>query len=287
MIDIPSPLTSAPLFKHPQKLSSSIFPLVRESLAQCKKSGMHNPFKRPERYRKWGDVLTRLVEQLHRPAVHEHFVSLINSALPKSRKQIEGEVIITRNFLENFTGDNPRLGTRGFTVAGDHEGQMSNGFRFPYGPVVIITPFNFPYEIPVLQFIAGVFTGNKVLLKADNRTSIIMEHFLKLLEHCGGFTDSFDLVHCKGNDMEKLLVQNKDLIRQIHFTGSSKIANHICHLMDGKIRFEDSGFNWKIIGPDFQPSELDYVASQCDQDSYSASGQKCSKESVLLIHKNW
>lgn len=41
-----------------------------------------------------------------------------------------------------------------------------------------------------------------MLLKADNRTAIVMEHFIRLLEHCGGFTDSFNLVHCHGKEME-------------------------------------------------------------------------------------
>lgn len=83
---------------------------------------MHNPFKKPERYRKWGETMTRVVECLHQPAIHEHFLSLIQTVLPKSRAQIEGELVVTRNFLENFTGDNPRFGARGFTIAGDHEG---------------------------------------------------------------------------------------------------------------------------------------------------------------------
>ena len=69
--------------------------------------------------------------------------------------------------LENFIGDNPRFLVKGFSTPGDHSGQMSHGFRFPYGPVSIISPFNFPFEIPVLQLIGALITGNKVLLKAD------------------------------------------------------------------------------------------------------------------------
>ena len=41
-------------------------------------------------------------------------------------------------------------GTRSFAVPGDHDGQTSRGYRWPYGPVALITPFNFPVEIPVL-----------------------------------------------------------------------------------------------------------------------------------------
>ena len=44
-----------------------------------------------------------------------------------------------------------RFLARGFSNPGDHTGQASHGYRWPYGPVALITPFNFPLEIPVLQ----------------------------------------------------------------------------------------------------------------------------------------
>lgn len=44
-----------------------------------------------------------------------------------------------------------RFLARSFGVPGDHAGQTSNGYRWPFGPVGLITPFNFPLEIPALQ----------------------------------------------------------------------------------------------------------------------------------------
>lgn len=85
--------------------------------------------------------------------------------------------------------------------------------------------------------------------------------------------------------MERILLQNKDRIKLVHFTGSSKIAQKIMKFMDGKCRYEDSGFNWKVIGPDlFSSDQIKMIAQQCDQDAYAASGQKCSAQRVLLIH---
>jgi acyl-CoA reductase-like NAD-dependent aldehyde dehydrogenase len=52
-----------------------------------------------------------------------------------------------------------RFLARGFSVPGDHMGQQSHGYRWPYGPVTLITPFNFPLEIPVLQVSAGPADG--------------------------------------------------------------------------------------------------------------------------------
>lgn len=46
-----------------------------------------------------------------------------------------------------------------------------------------------------------------------------------------------------------------------------------------------SGFNWKVMGPDVH--EVDAVVYQADQDAYACGGQKCSAQSVLLVHENW
>jgi Aldehyde dehydrogenase family len=62
-----------------------------------------------------------------------------------------------------------RFMARGFVVSGDHQGQQSSGYRWPYGPVALITPFNFPLEIPALQLMGALFMGNKPLLHVDRR----------------------------------------------------------------------------------------------------------------------
>jgi 1-pyrroline-5-carboxylate dehydrogenase len=49
-----------------------------------------------------------------------------------------------------------RFLARSFGVPGDHAGQVSNGYRWPFGPVGLITPFNFPLEIPALQVLRGL-----------------------------------------------------------------------------------------------------------------------------------
>lgn len=63
----------------------------------------------------------------------------------------------------------PRFMARSFGVSGDHAGQMSHGMRWPWGPVGLVTPFNFPLEIPALQLMGALFMGNKPLVHVDHR----------------------------------------------------------------------------------------------------------------------
>ena len=100
------------------------------------------------------------------------------------------------------------------------------------------------------------------------------------------------------------------------FTGSSKVAEKLAVDLKGRIKLEDAGFDWKILGPDvnevsliflqilftfnnnfllikadFKSSlsvsecQVEYIAWVCDQDAYACSGQKCSAQSILFMHE--
>lgn len=256
-------------------------------LSSCPKSGLHNPLKNPERYLALGAICARASELLRQDDVHVYFTRLIQRVMPKSTPQCAAEVTVTRVFLENFSGDSVRFLSRGFMNPGDYQGQETRGYRWPWGPVVIIAPFNFPLEIPALQVMAALFMGNRPLVKVDSKVSVVFEQFLRLLIRAGLPSTDVDLIHCPGSEMGKLLDNAKDHIRMIQFTGSSTVAEHVSGVVNGAVRLEDAGFDWKVIGPDFRPEWLDLVAWQSDQDSYSASGQKCSAQSIVFVHENW
>ena len=59
-----------------------------------------------------------------------------------------------------------------------------------------------------------------------------------------------DFINCRGKTMGELIKQSKNKIRLIQFTGSKEVADKIAVETKGKIKIEDAGFDWKIIGPD-------------------------------------
>lgn len=277
------PMNGEPFLEVSDTQLEDLDPFIK-SLASCPKSGLHNPFKNNERYRMYGDISAKAAALLREKSVEDYFTRLIQRTAPKSDTQARGEVVITRIFLENFSGDQPRFLARSFAVAGDHMGQMSHGLRWPYGPVALITPFNFPLEIPILQLMGALYMGNKPVLKCDSKNSVVMEQMIRLLHHCGMPMTDVDFLHNKnGKTMHQLLLQAHP--RMTLFTGSSHVAELLSRDLNGKIKIEDAGFDWKILGPDV--GDVDYVAWQCDQDAYAYSGQKCSAQSCLFMHKNW
>jgi 1-pyrroline-5-carboxylate dehydrogenase len=281
------------LYRHDVSDEAEIDRFVQD-LNSCPRSGLHNPFKNVHRYVEWGHLTSKVASEMRKKEVEDFFTHLIQRVAPKSEAQARGEVIISRQFLENFGGDNVRFLARGFSVTGDHDGQRSNGFRWPYGPSIIVAPFNFPLEIPLLQTMGALYMGNKVMLKCASTVSAVMEQYCRLMQHCdegsgsgegqGLVTSSLTFVNCGGRVMGSLIEKAKPKMTQ--FTGSSSVANNLSKVLNGKIKIEDAGFDWKILGPDVA-SNVDYIAYQCDQDAYAFSGQKCSAQSILFVHENY
>ena len=129
--------------------------------------------------------------------------------------------------------------------------------------------------------------GNKPLVKPDSRTAIAVEQWIRMLHHCGLPKEDLDLMHSEGPVMERVLKQSE--ARMTLFTGSTRVGEHLAKSLCGKVRLEDGGYDWKVLGPDVpkHQNEIDYVAWQSDQDAYGHTGQKCSAQSILFVHKNW
>lgn len=254
-----------------------------DSVKRVTKSGLHNPLKNVDRYLMYGEISRKAGNALCDPEIQEFFTQAIMACVPKSHAQASGEVKVTAAFLNNFAGDNVRFLARSFGNPGDHDGQQSNGYRWPYGPVAVVTPFNFPLEIPVLQLMGALYMGNKAVLKPTEKVAFVMEQFLHLLHACGMPKEDVDMLNCQGPVAEELIVNSN--IRMTQFTGSSRVAELLSERTRGKVKIEDAGFDWKILGPDV--SNIDYIAWQCDQDAFASQGQKCSAQSIMFAHDNW
>ncbi|KAG4909847.1 hypothetical protein JHK87_055963 [Glycine soja] len=125
------------------------------------------------RYLMFGEISAKAAHMLSLHKVSDFFTRLIQRISPKSYQQAFGEVYVTQMFLENLCGDQVRFLVRSFAVPGNHVGQRCHGFRWPYGPVTIITPFNFPLEIHALQLMGALYMANKPVLKIDSKEDYI------------------------------------------------------------------------------------------------------------------
>ena len=244
--DIIDPLNGEVFLTVPSTSMDEIQPYV-ERMANTPRTGLHNPLKNPERYNMLGEVCANAAKEMSKPEVQYFFSKLIQRLTPKSWPQASGEPTVVRKFLENYSTDNVRYLAKSFGVPGDRGGQVSNGYRFPFGGVSVITPFNFPLEIPALQTMAALFMGNQPLTKVDWKVMLCMEQFVRMLHHVGLPMDDMDLLYSDGPVMNQIMIEGNS--QMCLFTGSQSVADKLAVDLKGKIKLEDAGFDWKILGP--------------------------------------
>ena len=289
-LEIPDPMAGGVLSSVPDTQPDEINDLLAE-MEKCPIYGLHNPLHNPGRYAHLGEVCFKAAAALSEKENADYFARLISISVPKDYKQAMGEVEITARFLKTFCGNNVRFLGKGETIPGDEEGYEGIHYPWPFGPVAIIAPFNFPLEIPALQLMGALFMGNKPVLKPDPRVAIVADAFLRLLWGCGLPTTDVCLLNGGGEVAEKLVTAKKAngdyLIQMVQFTGSTGVARRLAVVTEGRVRFEDSGLGWKILGPNFLDEDISQVVEQCDKDAYSASAQKCSAQKFLFPHRKW
>jgi len=113
----------------------------------------------------------------------------------------------------------------------------------------------------------------------------IIFYFDSMLHHVGLPKEDLNLLYSDGLVMNHVMLEGDS--RMCLFTGSQSVADKLAVDLKGKIKLEDAGFDWKILGPDGPGNEVDFVAWQCDQDAYAFSGQKCSAQSMMFVHEKW
>ncbi len=69
-----------------------------------------------------------------------------------------------------------------------------------------------------------------------------------MLHYCGLPKEDVDFLYADGSVMQKILLKSE--VRNTLFTGSSKVGEQLAKALNGKIKLEDGGYDWKVIGPD-------------------------------------
>lgn len=89
-----------------------------------------------------------------------------------------------------------------------------------------------------------------------------------------------DLIHGQGSVVNAIIKAAEP--RAVQFTGSSRVGELLAADTRGKVKLEDAGFDWKILGPDV--AEMDYVAWQCDQARRGGAAQPLSYHFYFMLY---
>jgi RHH-type proline utilization regulon transcriptional repressor/proline dehydrogenase/delta 1-pyrroline-5-carboxylate dehydrogenase len=167
-------------------------------------------------------------------------------------------------------------------------GEESYHHYWPRGVALVIAPWNFPIAIMCGMVSAALVTGNTVIMKPAEQSSICGAMLMEMFEEAGIPPGVLNFLTGKGSVIGAHLVDHKD-VDLIAFTGSREVGLRIWESA-GKTREgqrelkrvinEMGGKNAIIIDSD---ADLDEAITDTIYSAFGYQGQKCSACSRLIV----
>ncbi|GJH07852.1 MULTISPECIES: trifunctional transcriptional regulator/proline dehydrogenase/L-glutamate gamma-semialdehyde dehydrogenase [Caballeronia] len=166
--------------------------------------------------------------------------------------------------------------------------EFSNDTHRPLGPVVCISPWNFPLAIFMGQVAAALAAGNPVLAKPAEQTPLIAAQAVRILRESGVPAGAVQLLPGNGETVGAALVADPRT-RAVMFTGSTEVARLINKTLserldpDGRpipLIAETGGQNAMIVD---SSALAEQVVADVLQSSFDSAGQRCSALRVLCL----
>lgn len=193
-----------------------------------------------------------------------------------------GEIEKGLNLLEWYAGEGLRF--MGNTAPSELSKNLLWTIREPLGVVSIITPWNFPWAIPVWKMAPALVAGNTVVFKPASLTPILAAEIVKIFEEAGLPKGVLNFIVGAGSEVGDSLVED-ERIQAVSFTGSNEIGVHV-HTLAGKrgikVTCEMGGKNPCIVWND---ADMDLALAGVVKGAFGSTGQRCTATSRLIVHE--
>jgi acyl-CoA reductase-like NAD-dependent aldehyde dehydrogenase len=154
--------------------------------------------------------------------------------------------------------------------------------RFPLGPVVGITPFNFPLNLVAHKVAPAIAAGCSIVLKPAPQTPLCSLLLGEVIQQAGWPDGGFNVVLLSNEDSGQLVTD--DRIKLISFTGSTAVGWAIKNNAGKKkVLLELGGNSGVIVHND---ADLAYAADRCIMGGFSYAGQACIAVQRILVEQS-
>jgi len=156
------------------------------------------------------------------------------------------------------------------------------------GVVLCISPWNFPLAIFLGQVAAAIATGNTVLAKPAEQTSLIALRTIDLMKSVGLPEGVVQAVIARGSEVGSVIVPD-ERVQTVMFTGSTQTGTIISQTLADRggdqVPFiaETGGQNCMIVDSSALPEQVvdDVISS-----GFQSAGQRCSALRVLFLQED-
>ncbi len=159
---------------------------------------------------------------------------------------------------------------------------------YALGPVVCISPWNFPLAIFIGEVSAALAAGNVVLAKPAEQTPLIAHRAVQLMHEAGVPRGALQLLPGRGETVGAALTADAR-VRGVIFTGSTEVAQLINRTLAQRavresreipLIAETGGQNAMIVDSSALPEQ---VVQDVLTSAFDSAGQRCSALRVLCL----
>ena len=151
----------------------------------------------------------------------------------------------------------------------------------PLGVVTLVTPWNFPFSIPLRKLSAALAAGNSVLFKPSTNAAFCGLAIGATLLEAGVDPGALHVIVGKSSVIEAELLEAPEL-KGVSLTGSYATAAAMRRRLPSRSRSRpSSGKNTLVIWRD---ADLDLALDVVDQSAFRNNGQICTSAGRLLVH---
>jgi malonate-semialdehyde dehydrogenase (acetylating)/methylmalonate-semialdehyde dehydrogenase len=208
----------------------------------------------------------------------EELALLVTTDNGKTIKDATGEVRRGIECVEVATGI-PSL-MQGTNLEDVSRGIDSDMIRQPIGVFAGITPFNFPFMVPLWFLPFAIACGNTFVCKPSEQDPLAVERVFELLDQVGLPPGVVNLVHGSKAAVDAILEHPE--VDGVSFVGSTPVAHYIYETgaKHGKrVQALGGAKNHVIVMPD---ADLDSAVDGVLSSAFHAAGQRCLANSVCI-----
>ncbi|ULN49580.1 NAD-dependent succinate-semialdehyde dehydrogenase [Mycolicibacterium goodii] len=193
------------------------------------------------------------------------------------------EVALSAETFEWFAGE--ALRSYGRTMPARFPGQRHMVINQPLGPVLALTPWNFPILLPARKIAAALAAGCTVVIKPAEETPSPTAAIARALHDAGLPAGALNIVLGVPSEISSHLIAVK-AIRKISFTGSTTVGRHLAGLAAqyAKPNTMELGGHAPVVI--FADADLEKTVAACVAGKTRNAGQVCTSPTRFIVHES-
>jgi succinate-semialdehyde dehydrogenase / glutarate-semialdehyde dehydrogenase len=226
----------------------------------------------------------RVISQLHDEllAASDEMMDILQRETGKSRSHAFEEVAGALGAIRYYAKISPRALKRKRARAGVPLLLSAYVDHVPVGAVGVITPWNYPLALTMMDVVPALAAGNAVVQKADNQTALTTRFAAELAARAGVPDGVWQVVHGDAQEVGNAVTDNADYIA---FTGSTNTGRVVAERAAKRLigySLELGGKNPMIILPSAAIGE---ACEQVIAGAFGNAGQLCVSIERVYVPK--